>query len=606
MVKRLTIYVLGLVLLGLTVTMASADEDMAAMEGTRLPPMTVVARDLSPTWLFGENDTVGRALATVPLVLVNSQGGYGVQNDILIRGSSFSGAGLSLAGLSLRNPQTEHFHAELPIPAGLLSAPVVLTGLDQVRDTDGHLVGSVGLEFLPAQERRRVSAGVGEDSRQWANALVQQPVAGGPEGGDLAVSVFGGVESADSVDYDDNDLDWFTAGGHLQWRSDDAQADLVFAHQEKEFGARGYYGVTESLAADEELEDTVAMGTLRWGDQDGAFRRASVAWRELVDDYVIPAVFVNHTRSTIASAFVDGRDTVAENIDVTWRAGVEDQELDGLTLGAQRLKRAVALLLPRWSNGQLSVSAGVRGEAFAGDGPAYLPQGGIELAVADGVSVYGAYTESVRQPSFTELNYESPGSLGNTGLERQESRTIEGGIKGQLSERADWKAAVFHRRTEDTVDWVRKTPESTRFEATNIGDIETLGVEVAVDAAVCDAFDVTAAYTWLDKEDDLVVHASRYALDYAEHLFKVSGVWQATEALRVVGTQILRWQRENPLRRSDNMSADGSLAVHAVVPGAEQVTVSLSVDNVWDDDFEVFAGQRVGGRRVSGGVTIDW
>ena len=41
--------------------------------------------------------------------------GSGGQNDLSIQGSSFSGAGLCVEGLALRNAQTEHFHGELPV-----------------------------------------------------------------------------------------------------------------------------------------------------------------------------------------------------------------------------------------------------------------------------------------------------------------------------------------------------------------------------------------------------------------------------------------------------------------------------------------------------------
>ena len=602
MTRRIAI--LGVCLAGVCAVHAGGVDEEPENESraVRLPPMTVVAEDLPPAWVYGQRDGIGRLLAAVPDVLVLSQGGVGVQNDLVIRGSSFSGAGLALGGLSLRNPQTEHFHAELPLPSALLTAPAVVTGLEQARETDGHLAGAVALDFAPVRARRRVGAGGGEIDRQWAQAIVQQPFGAG-----FGASAFGGYESAESIDYPDNDLEVAGGGAHAQWTADGARADVVAARRNKRFGARGYYGVSDTLSAEEEIEDTLVLGSGRWDDGDGRTLRVTAAWRELVDDYaILPDIFVNHTRSRVLSAMADGSVPLGDELALDWRLGGEDQKLDGLTLGGQRLKRGVGMLLPRWRREALALSAGLRAEVFGGDDPALLPQAGGEVGVADGLSVFAAYTETVRQPSFTELNYESPASLGNMGLDRQEARTLEGGVKGQAGDAVDWRAAVFHRRSENTVDWVRLTPESVRFEATDLGEVDTLGVELSVDAALREELDLTAAYAWLDKDEALEVYAGRYALDYARHRVTLAGVWRVCEGLEVVGTQTLRWQRENPLRRSDDFGADGALAVHAAVPAVEALVVTLAVENLWDDDFEVYAGQRVAGRRFSGGVTLDW
>jgi hypothetical protein len=121
---------------------------------TSSAPVEVDVRDvrLYAGWALSGPDSFAAALGDVPGVRVNSQGGSGVQSDMSIRGSSFSGAGLSVGGLALANPQTEHFNAELPLPSMLFSPPRVLAGLDEALGSSGHLVGSVDLEFRPLAE----------------------------------------------------------------------------------------------------------------------------------------------------------------------------------------------------------------------------------------------------------------------------------------------------------------------------------------------------------------------------------------------------------------------------------------------------------------------
>jgi len=126
---------------------------------TNIPTITVTAAAETP-----ESAAIHEVLRTTPGVVLNSQGGS--QNDLSVRGSSFSGAGLSLGGLTLRNPQTEHFNAELPLPAGMLSRPSVRTGLN---NQGGHLVGTVNFDLLPMSGKKQVEAGFGTDHRDWHN-----------------------------------------------------------------------------------------------------------------------------------------------------------------------------------------------------------------------------------------------------------------------------------------------------------------------------------------------------------------------------------------------------------------------------------------------------
>ena len=188
---------------------------IASAAETNLPTIKVTASAQT-----SESADIYQVLRAEPGVIINSQGGS--QNDLSIRGSSFSGAGLSLGGLTLRNPQTEHFHAELPLPATLLSRPHVRTGLN---NQGGHLVGTVGFDLLPMSGTKQFETGFGTDHRDGQSLLVQQLL---PES--LGIGVFAGRETAEGVDYPDNDFDRKTIGGHLQFLGDDSQVDLIIGY----------------------------------------------------------------------------------------------------------------------------------------------------------------------------------------------------------------------------------------------------------------------------------------------------------------------------------------------------------------------------------------
>ncbi len=570
----------------------------ASATETNIPAIVVTAAAQTP-----ENAAIHKALRAEPGVVLNSQGGS--QNDLSVRGSSFSGAGLALGGLTLRNPQTEHFNTELPIPAAMLSRPQVLTGLD---NQGGHLVGTVNFDLLPMTGTKAGEIGFGSDHRDWQSVLLQQMLTD-----TLGIGVFAGRESANGVDYDDNDYDREYAGGHLQYHTDDAQIDFLAAHQEKEFGTRGYYGANPAWGPpSEETEDTLIYLAARKGDLNADYLRGGVSWHQFRDYYAVPdGTYWNRHRSRISSAFFDGRTLEVNGWALGWRADVEEERVasDGFSafapppwgLGHHHRTRGGLSLLPQWRGDRLKITAGARGEFFTDESSEFLPQVGLEYLLSDNLTAFASYTETVRLPSYTELNYNSPASLGNAGLKPQSTQQTEIGLKGIPSETADWKLAAFHRRSHDTVDWIKATP-AARWTAQNLGDVDVFGAEAAAGWYPAQNLDVQFAYTWIYKDkdaDDFGAYASRYALDYPEHLAQASVLWRPVAPVEIGTVQTLRWQPDNRVRENSDFGVLGRFVLRITPPCADFLTCSLLVDNLWDDDFQEFPGQRPADRKIS-------
>ncbi len=571
---------------------------IAAAE-TNIPTITVTASAETP-----ESAAIHEVLRTTPGVVLNSQGGS--QNDLSVRGSSFSGAGLSLGGLTLRNPQTEHFHAELPLPAGMLSRPSVQTGLS---NQGGHLVGTVNFDLLPMVGKRQVEMGFGSDHRDWQSILVQQMLTD-----EFGIGVFAGRESASGVDYDDNDYDREYVGAHLQHRTDDTQVDFIVAHQEKEFGARGYYGANPAWGPpSEETEDTLIYLSARKGDLNADYLRGGLSWHEFRDSYFVPTgTYWNRHRSRTSSLFLDGRTLEVNGWALGWRADVDEERVasDGLRggLGNHHRTRGGISLLPQWKGDRLKIIVGARGEFFTDESSELLPQLGLEYLLSDNLTLFASYSESVRLPSYTELNYNSPGSFGNTGLGPQKSAQTELGLKGIPCETMDWKTSIFHRRSKNTIDWMKATAAG-RWNATDIGTLDIYGLETQLGWYPAQNIEMQFSYTWIYKDQeasDFGGYASRYALDYPEHLAQASLLWRPFQSLELGTTQTLRYQTDNKVRVNGDFGADSSFVVRYTPPCANYATVSLLLNNAWDDDFQSLPGQRTPERYVGISLTFDW
>jgi hypothetical protein len=101
-------------------------------------------------------------------------------------------------------------------------------------------------------------------------------------------------------------------------------------------------------------------------------------------------------------------------------------------------------------------------------------------------------------------------------------------------------------------------------------------------------------------------HASRYVFDYPASFARLSAEWQLSDAVALSAAQDLRWQKKNAERESDRFGSSGQLAIQLTPAGLNGVELAVFVENLWDDDFEVFPGQPVAGRRVAASTSLAW
>ncbi|MDD2238061.1 MAG: TonB-dependent receptor, partial [Kiritimatiellae bacterium] len=568
------------------------------------PEVVVSASETDAAFTDPEGGLAAQA-AVLPGVVLDAQGGPGGQGDLRIRGGAFSGAGLSVNGLSLGNAQTEHFNAELPLAATLFDEPFVLTGVEQALQAEGHLNGTVSLRLRPMAFCTEGEAGIGAYESGWLRGCTAQRVMTSASGGRLGVAAFGGYDSFNHVNDEDNDNEGVLGGGQVQWLRGDVQADAVAGYREKSFGARGYYGVHPDYPADEKTKDFLLLGSLRQGTEE-KYTEGSAAYRDFNDEYRLDlptSLYHNEHCTRTMSAQVGGRKPFSDWAGGVWRLSADQEELTSESLGDHRRSHAALTLIPEVRLKAWCFAAGVRQEWFEREEPAMLPQVSVQWEGVYGQLVEMAYSQTVRQPSYTELNYESPASLGQEGLDNQFADTLE--LHWKLA-RDVWSLEIgpFARETRDTVDWVRPTEASTRWLAENVGTVRALGADGSAVWMVREDLRLRADGMWMSQSDNADIYASRYALDYMRVLVRVHAQWQVTHRVDCAFSQGYRLQAENPMRGHGDEQWLAALRLGVRLPGCRDVRLVLSVENLWDDDFEEFPGQATAtGRRVYAGVT---
>jgi len=546
------------------------------------------------------------AAATEPGVQVQRQGSGAPQTDLRIRGSPFSSAGFTLHGLPLSNPQTEHFNADLPLPASWISSLSLETGLDAFRRTPGHLSGTLATELAEPDSRRLFTFLVG--GAGWIGFGSDVAVAHDSDGDEKrGMAAFVSADRMDRTDgHPDNHLERWAGGLHAADVSPikNHRFDALVLWSDRTFGARGFYGAPPSFPAEEKVQTVLAFAG--WSQNDGnAPARVSACWAHQRDQYRLdrfdPGLYENRHRTHTPSIHADTGPRLTDR----WRIWLRsDAALESIRsdysgrfpstgLGHHDRGRFSVAAIPEYTPGLWQFSAGGSAAVFENDRPSWHPALGIARNWDGGHKLFTSLTGASRQPSFTELNYESPGSLGNRNLHRQESLLWEGGYRYHKGDTQTF-LVLFCEESRNTVDWIRNSSDD-RWRAENLGRIQTLGAHLAGSFSPANGLTFSAEYLALEKNCDAEPFASRYALDYAPHWLRAAIGWRPVSWGGLTFRQILGRYRPNPARMGTRTDSSAGLELNFNLERLHTL-LKAGVMNLWDSDFQTFPGQPPAGR----------
>ena len=563
------------------------------------------------------------ALRFEPLVDVEARNLAEAQADVTIRGGIFENTGFRIGGLDLFDPQTGHYFAELPVAPALLSAPRVLTGVDNSLDGFNAAVGTVAYDWQRIQPRGELRLAAG-DYRTYEGSLYEgvvspTPVAGATLASDAEVSR---STSDGSVRFGDHRFQRYNF--RLQLAGDGAQTDLFYGYQAKLFGWPNLYTPFDSDESENLETVLVALHHRRQWDA-GDWFETGVFWRRNKDDYAFnrfaplgPVHPYQHT-TWVEGVSASGRtDLGAVALGYAAEMLADDLKSTSLIYGRFHTRSYVKVgVVPEktWTladRRRLTLRAGANYDDTNRDSAAVSPLAELALATADGGGdarrLYVSYTETTQVPTYTALN-SSPTAglfLGNPNLGRSTSRNVELGEDGNRG-RWQWHGAVFYRRDDRLVDWTFQNGVFAR--SANAVDLDTVGAEAVLKWSL-PRVAITAGYTFLHKTADYgaaTVDGSFYALNFPQHRLTAAVVARLGGGFELRMDNEARIQEPSPLRTIGGRRAlISSLGLFYRPPQAPNVELSLQADNLWNSAFEDVPAVPAARREVSAGVTSRW
>ena len=543
------------------------------------------------------------------------------QADVTIRGGIFENTGVRIGAVSVFDPQTGHYSAEIPVTPAMLGAPEILTGAEHALSAANSTVGAVAYGWRPIRTGGSLALAAGQYSlnRQelYQGWLSDLRVGGQRLAADVA---WARSEAEGAVPFGEHNFDRFNA--RVQLAGATSQTDLVAGYQAKFFGWPNLYTPFNSNET-ENLQTLLVALNHRTDFGRGDFIEAGAWYRRNKDDYaynrfaaVGPVHPFQHT-TWAQGAAVGGRKT-AGDLAINFRGEVLADELKStsLTAGnfhARTLTKFALVPEKTWTPG-----AGERVVLRAGVGYDYGNRSGgkgspiLELAREEPAAalqrIYFSYAQTTQVPTYTALNSSAVSGLfrGNANLGRETSRNLELGARFAW---AGWsgQAAVFYRRDDALVDWTFRRGVTAR--AANAVDIDTPGVELLARRA-WRAVDLVVGYTGLTKNAGYrgaLVDASFYALNYARHRLTAAITARLGGGFEVRMDNVARIQADNVLRVIGGDSAVTSSLGLGYRPRRWQgVEFSAMADNVWDSRFQEVPAVPAARRQISIGASYAW
>ena len=586
-----------------------------------LPEITVYSprvANQSPTGAFAMPVS---ALRFEPRVDVEARNLTEAQADVTIRGGIFENTGFRLGAVSLVDPQTGHYYAEIPVAPAMLGAPEIVTGADHALVAFNSTVGAVAYGWRPVRTTGALALAAGDyglNRQEFYQGYVSDAVVLGQR---VAADVaWGRSESDGSVPAGDSHFDRVNA--RVQLASATAQTDFVAGYQAKFFGWPNLYTPFNSLES-ENLETLLLAFNHRVDLGGGDFLEAGAYHRRNKDDYAFnrlaPLGAVHpfqHTTWVSGAALGGRRDVGAMILNFHGEIMSDDLKSTSLTAGRFHSRTLTKLaLVPEkaWlleDGTRVVVKAGATYDHSNHDGGAVSPV--FELAREQASSpvqrLYLSYATTTQLPSYTALNSSATAGLfrGNPNLGRETSHNLEFGGSGTVD---GWvgQAAVFYRRDDALVDWTFRQGVTAR--TANAVDVATTGAELVVrhSWSVCD---LVLGYTVLTKSPDYhgaLVDASFYALNYARQRLTAAVVIRLGREFTVRFDNAARVQADNLLRvTGGNQAVISSLGLTYRPTAWQRTEFTLLADNLWNSSFQEVPAVPAARRQISAGVAYAW
>jgi outer membrane cobalamin receptor len=521
----------------------------------------------------------------------------GVQTDLSIRGTTFEQSLILLNGLRINDPETGHLNLDIPAPLDAVTRIDILHGSGSTFYGSDAIGGAVNLITQAPTPGATVVGSVGGGSY----GSIEEHLRASYTSGFFAEQLTGSRDTSNGFIADRNYSS--NALASETWlKLAPGTTDILLATSDRPYGANLFYGPYDSW---ERTKGWFAAVQQQLGEKTAA----SFGYRRHTDLFVLfadqPSIYENNHITTSYEGAVRRADNIGTNTTLSYGLEADGDAIHSNSLGEHARNQGAGYAnLSMRALGRFSLSFGAREEILSGGGSVFSPSVASAYSLSRTVRLRGAVGHGFRLPTYVDLYYSDPTTIGNPNLKPESSWSYEDG--------ADWTpangrltltATGFRLQQKDTIDYSKLALATAAltfaepWQAINVQNLNITGAEATLHLRLSDTQQLQLSYTAAHAAPPPANIISEYAFNYAaqDALFSWNGQFLHQITAR---TQV------NVIQKTSHTAYplwDVSLARNT-----GHIRPYLRLLNLSNTGYQEISGVPLQGRTIMGGTEFNW
>ena len=564
---------------------------------TTIEPLPLAESDrsvdvIAPRDLPIGTDSAVDLLRADPSLNVQARAAEGVQADLSIRGTTFEQSLILVNGLRVNDPETGHLNLDIPVPLD------AVTRIDLLHGSGSTFYGSDAIGGAVNLLTGKPPAGLAITARSGAGnyGSLENHLRASYSAGPFATQLTGSRDTSDGFIPDRNYSS--NALASESWlKLKPGTTDILLATSDRPYGANLFYGPYPSW------ERTKAwLGSIQ--QQLGSRTAASFGYVRHTDEFVLfvaqPAIYENNHITTAYEGALRRADSLGRNTTLTYGLEADGDTIHSNSLGVHaRNQEAGYANLSLRSLRRFSLSIGAREEVLSSQGSVFSPSAAAAFTLTKTLRLRASAGHGFRQPTYVDLYYSDPATIGNPALKPESSWSFEGGADWTPSNgRLRLTAVGFRLNQTNAIDYSKLLPLTSgeKWQAVNVPTLDISGAEASARIRLTATQQLQLSYTAAHSGNLPPNYLSEYAFNYAAQnaIFAYTGSFGQLTARTQVNIVQKTTQTAYPLW-------DISLARNA-----GRVRPYLRLLNLANTGYTEIPQVPMQGRTIMGGMELAW